>query len=77
MVQKKFFFLTNTVKTNCITRGKCCACDNTTCNITVDHFGITFQNILDRFLEENISLKLELLEIYENKENNENKIKRY
>jgi hypothetical protein len=72
---KKVFFLTNTVKTNCITRGKCCVCDNTTCNITVDHFGITFQNILDRFLEENISLKLELLEIYENKENNEIRLK--
>ena len=72
---KNIFYFKNTVKTNGITTGKCCACHITTSNITVDHVGITFQNILDRFLEEHIDFKLELLEIYENNENNEIRLK--
>jgi hypothetical protein len=72
---KKVFFLTNTVKTNNISSGNCCACHITTSNITVDHVGITFQNILDRFLEKNIDIKLKLLEIFENNVNNEIRLK--
>jgi hypothetical protein len=49
---EKVFFLTNTVKTNNISSGNCCACHITTSNITVDHVGITFQNILDGFLSD-------------------------
>jgi hypothetical protein len=72
---KTKYFLKNTVKTNYISSGKCCACHITTCNITVDHFGTTYQNILDMFLEKNKHVKLELLEIFENDVNNELRLK--
>lgn len=59
---KKTFFETNTVQ-------ECRLCQ-TTINIVVDHVGITYQNILDRFLEETSNV-LESFEIYENTINNE------
>jgi len=66
---RKTYFLTNTIKTNNIYSGYCCLCRKTTPNITVDHVGITFRNILDRFLEHKTDVKLESFEIYENQTN--------
>ena len=58
---RTIYLLTNTVKKNNICSGKCCTCHITTSNITVDHVGTTFQNILDRFLEKNIDIKLKII----------------